>query len=64
MLARGRFALMPGQRATVKLTLTKRGRGRLARSKNGRVITRYRAASSAGDARGPLTLTAPRRRAR
>jgi streptogramin lyase len=59
-LGRAKFALVPGQRATVGLRLNATGRQRLHRAKGGRLTTRYRAASSAGDARGLLKLTAAR----
>lgn len=50
------FALTPGERATVKLRLNAGGRRRVAQAKHRRLRTRYRAASSAGDAQGRIDL--------
>ena len=59
-LGRAPLALAPGQRTTVRLKLNANGRRRLARAKGRRLTASYRAASSAGDARGPIRLTAAR----
>ena len=55
----GRYALRPGQRSAVKVKVNASGLKRLGR--RGRLGVRYRAASSAGDARGGLVLTGRRR---
>jgi len=59
VVGRGRHRLRPGQRRTVKVTMSRSGLRRLAR--RGRLEVRYRAASSAGDARGGLVLVGRRR---
>jgi len=60
VLARARFGLSPGRRTTVRLALNAIGRRHLTRAKGRRLTTRFRAAGSAGDEQGTLTLTATR----
>ena len=60
ILGSARLALSPGEHATVKLKLNASGRRTLAKARGRRLNARYRASSSGGDAKGRLTLTAPR----